>query len=594
MQELEYPFDSEFIIRKKKSIKKELLLHYEKNNISMMKKKIAILGGSTTNDIKDCLELFLLNYGIEGEFYQCDYGKYWEDIMFDNPKLDMFAPDIIYIHTSNKNINEWPTLCDNEKEIENKLNNLYGQFVAMWQKINEKYKAIIIQNNMEMPGFRLLGNMEAWNVHGKVSFVNRINDKFYEYARSHSDFYINDINYLSASVGLDVWDDLSCWYLYKYALSLKAIPVLCHNLANIIKAVYGKNKKAFVLDLDNTLWGGVISEDGLEGIRLGPDTAEGQAYSDFQKYIKEHKDLGVMLNVCSKNDEAIGKEGFLNPYTILSYEDFLTFKANWCEKNINIGDMAKDINILTESFVFVDDNPMERELVKSQMPEVAVPPISAVERYIKEIDKHGYFECVSLSDDDMKRNEMYQSNVKRNEEQRKFTDYKEFLCSLEMEAEIKNITEKEIERATQLANKCNQFNLTGKKITVDELKTFGVEGENIALYGKLKDKFGDNGIVTVLLGRVIDDSCIIDLWVMSCRVLKRELEHAIIDVLVEKCRKKGCKKIIGNYVQTAKNTMVKDLYENLGFYKKTDKENFWEFIIDDRYINKNNIIKMED
>lgn len=593
MKELEYPFDGEYIIRKKRKIKKELLLYYSENEMNLQKKKIAILGGSTTSDIKDCLELFLLNYGIEGEFYQSDYGKFWEDIIFDNSELVEFNPEIVYIHTSNNNITEWPEILDNEEIIENKLLNLYDKFEAMWEKINEKYKAVIIQNNMEMPGYRLLGNMEASDLHGRISFVNRINEKFYEYSRRNHNFYINDINYLSACYGLDKWDDTSSWYLYKYSLDVKAIPVLCHNIANIIKALYGKNKKAFALDMDNTLWGGVISEEGANGIKLGPDTPEGQAYSDFQKYIKSHKDLGILLNICSKNDEEIAKEGLLNSYSELKYEDFIGFKANWNEKSMNISEMAKEINILPESFVFVDDNPVERELVKSQQPKVSVPEISTIERYIKEIDKNGYFECVSLSKDDIKRNEMYQCNIKRQNEQSKYSDYNEFLKSLEMIAEIKQISEEQMERATQLSNKCNQFNLTGKKITFDEMKEICWDGNAIALYGKLKDKFGDNGLVTVLLGNIKDRTYYIDLWVMSCRVLKRDMEYAVMDCLMKICKTKNVKKIVGQYNPTNKNGMVKELYGNLGFAKVSEQENYWELVVDD-YINKNKVIDMEE
>ncbi|MBE5939357.1 MAG: HAD-IIIC family phosphatase [Lachnospiraceae bacterium] len=597
MRELEYPFESQYIIRKKRGIKKALLAYYSDNGTALQKKKIAILGGSTTNDIKDCMELFLLNHGFEPEFYESDYGQYWQDVMFDNEELDRFAPDIIYIHTSNRNINEWPQITDNEEVIERKLLGEYERFKVMWDKAEEKYKAVIIQNNMENPAYRLLGNMEATDSHGRINFINRLNQLFYEYCNAHKNFYINDINYLSASFGLDKWNDESYWYLYKYSLSLEAVPVLCHNIANIIKALYGKNKKAFALDMDNTLWGGVISEEGADGIKLGPDTPTGQAYSDFQRYIKSHKDRGILLNICSKNEEAVAKEGLMNSYSELKEDDFLGFKANWNEKSNSIIEIAGELNILPESFVFVDDNPVERDLVKNRIPGAAVPELSTVECYIKEIDKNGYFECVSLSTDDVKRNEMYKSNMLRQTEQNKYTDYSEFLKSLEMTAEIAAISDKEMERATQLSNKCNQFNLTNKKISSEDMNNICENDNNIALYGKLKDKYGDNGLVTVLLGRGEKNICYIDLWVMSCRVLKRDMENAVIDKLVEMCRSKGIDTIRGYYNPSSKNGLVKELYGQLGFTKTESRDNgdtYWELKIDSGYISKNKVITMEE
>jgi len=304
-----------------------------------------------------------------------------------------------------------------------------------------------------------------------------------------------------------------------------------------------------------------------------------------------------LLNICSKNEEAVAKEGLMNSYSELKEDDFLGFKANWNEKSNSIIEIAGELNILPESFVFVDDNPVERDLVKNRIPGAAVPELSTVECYIKEIDKNGYFECVSLSTDDVKRNEMYKSNMLRQTEQNKYTDYSEFLKSLEMTAEIAAISDKEMERATQLSNKCNQFNLTNKKISSEDMNNICENDNNIALYGKLKDKYGDNGLVTVLLGRGEKNICYIDLWVMSCRVLKRDMENAVIDKLVEMCRSKGIDTIRGYYNPSSKNGLVKELYGQLGFTKTESRDNgdtYWELKIDSGYISKNKVITMEE
>ncbi|MCR5654992.1 MAG: HAD family hydrolase, partial [Lachnospiraceae bacterium] len=252
MRELEYPFQAEYILKKKKSIKRELLGDGSKR----IKKKIAILGGSTTSDIRLMLELFLLDAGIEPEFYESEYAQYWQDVMFDNPELSEFSPDLIYIHTTARNINRFPTVRDSEERIADLVKETVAPFETMWTKIEETYHCPIIQNNFQQPSYRLLGNKDVSDPHGKLNFVNRLNEAFYEYAGAHANFFINDINYMASCYGLERWSDPFYWHMYKYEPAVPAIPELAYNLANIIKSIYGKNKKAFVLDLDNTLWGG--------------------------------------------------------------------------------------------------------------------------------------------------------------------------------------------------------------------------------------------------------------------------------------------------------------------------------------------------
>ena len=254
MRELEYPFDEELIIKKKKTLKKALLA--ERSDFTSV--KIAILGGSTTNDIRQILELFLLNNGIWPCFYESEYNRYYEDIVFENPALDEFSPDIIYIHTSNRNILERPSLKDSSFDIDTLLLNTVKKFKTIWDTAREKYHCTIIQNNFELPYFRLLGNRDASDVHGFTNFITRLNQKFYDYANLHEDFYIHDILTESSLYGLEEWANPYYWYMYKYALSVPAIPYTCYGLSNIIKSLYGKNKKAIALDFDNTLWSGVI------------------------------------------------------------------------------------------------------------------------------------------------------------------------------------------------------------------------------------------------------------------------------------------------------------------------------------------------
>lgn len=592
MKELEYPFDGDYLLKKKKSIRKELL----NRNIPLLEKKVAVLGGSTTNNVILMLELFLLNYGIKPEFYESEYNQFWQEAMFENQELEKFQPDIIYIHTNNRNISRYPRMSDGREAVDELLEQEYLRFVQMWDRLDKIYACPIIQNNFEYPYYRLLGNKDASDFHGRTNFITRMNMKFYEYAQEHEHFYINDINYLSADYGLEKWSDCFYWHMYKYAVAVPAIPALSFNLAKIIKSIYGKNKKSLVLDLDNTLWGGIVGDDGVENLVIGSDTSMGQVYLEFQEYIKAHKELGVLLNIDSKNEEENALAGLNHPAGCLKPEDFIVIKANWNPKDRNLDEIAKELNILPESLVFVDDNPAERHIVREQCPGAAVPEIDKVENYIKILDKSGYFEVTAYSADDRKRNRMYQENRERSKAEAAFANYGDYLKSLQMKAVIHPFEPVYMARIAQLTNKSNQFNLTTKRYTQSEIEDAASADDKVTLYGKLEDKFGDNGVVSVVIGQCKKTVLHIELWLMSCRVLKRDMEYAMMDTLVECCRKKGISRITGYYYPTAKNGMVKDFYGQLGFVKTSEDENGnseWEFEIGEDYLEKNYTIEIQ-
>ena len=589
MKELEYPFDSDLLIRKKRSIKKKLL---EENN-SFLDKKIAILGGSTTSTVKQMIELFLLNNGIRPSFYESEYNKFYEDAVFDNAELSEFKPDIIYVYTTYRKIIAFP---DMSHETDALLNNEIEKYRSIWESLKEKYNCPIIQNNFELPLYRLLGNKDASDIHGKVNYIGRLNNSFYEYAQNNDNFYICDINYISADYGLSRWHNEFYYHMYKYAMDVNAIPYIAFNVANIIKSLFGKNKKGFVLDLDNTLWGGVIGDDGVEGIQLGPEEAIGQAYSEFQRYLKEHKQLGIILNIDSKNDYENAIAGLNHPDSELHEDDFVDIKANWEAKDINFENIAKEVNLLPESLVFIDDNPAERHIVTEQLKGVIAPEIGSIENYIKVIDRSGFFEVTTLSKDDLKRNEMYMQNAQRIKAEASFSNYNDYLLSLDMKGIIRSFEPVYYDRIAQLSNKSNQFNLTTHRYTVNEIEEIAKNDDYIALYGKLIDRFGDNGLVSVVIGHIEENVCKIDLWIMSCRVLKRDLEYAMMDELVKRCKNKGINKIYGYYYPTAKNGMVKDFYSLQGFTKINEDEKGnteWSFEIDDDYQLKNEVIEVE-
>lgn len=600
MKELNYPFDSSYILKKRKSIKRELLSQIESAEQAGSKfliKKIAILGGSTTHDIKDILELFLLSYGIKTEFYESEYAQYWNDVMFDNSELVDFKPDIIFIHTSTRNITSFPTVRDSKETVNTLLEEQFSHFETLWNKASEIYKCPIIQNNFEQPFYRLLGNRDVSDFHGRVNFVSRLNQKVYEYAQSHENFYINDINYMASCYGLQKWSDPFYWHMYKYAMCVESIPEFAFNLANIIKSIYGKNKKAIVCDLDNTLWGGIVGDDGAENLEIGQETSIGQLYSEFQRYLKAHKDLGVLLTVDSKNEEESALAGLNHPDSILKPDDFIVIKANWNPKDLNLVETANELNIGADSMVFIDDNPAEREIVRAQVAGVGVPELAAPERYINVLDRSGFFEVTQFSRDDLTRNEMYRANAERAKQQASFADYGDYLLSLEMKAEIKSFVPLYMSRIAQLTNKSNQFNLTSLRCTQADIERVAADSNYITLYGKLEDKFGDNGVVSVVFGHVDEnDNTIfhIDLWLMSCRVLKRDMEKAMMDSLMAECKAHGIKNVKGYYYPTAKNKMVKEFFAQFSFEKMNEDEagnTTWERTVED-YQNLNRYIKV--
>ncbi len=589
---LNYPFDINNILKKKKAIKRELL---QQNNF--INKKIAILGGSTTSEIKNILELFLLKEGIKPEFYESEYGKYYEESMFGTPELKDFAPDIVYIHTTNINITEYPKLSDSKEDVQEKLKNEITKFKLIWEKIKSTYNAVIIQNNFELPYYRVLGNLDFSDIRGKTNFIMQLNAAFAEYAQIHDRCYINDINYLSSLFGLERWADQTYWLTYKYALSCEAIPLLCHNIAKIIKSIYGKRRKCLVVDLDNTLWGGIIGDDGVNNIQIGKETTVGEAYSRFQQYIKELKDAGVILAVCSKNDPNIAREGFLkHPDSILKLEDFAVFIANWNPKPQNITEIADVLNIGLDSLVFIDDDPVEREMVKSQLSMVEVPNlIDTVATFIDYIDREGYFEPVKILKEDLEKTKYYKDNIKREKLQGSFENYDDFLKSLNMKAEIEAFKPVYLDRITQITNKTNQFNFTTERYTLANIEAIAINPQYITLYGRLIDKFGDNGVISTIIGNIKKDELHIDLWLMSCRVFNRGMEYAMFDDLVDKCKRRGIKKIIGYYYKTAKNEIVSQKYGELGFkaiLKEDNGNSIWEFDIPKDYERKNRFIQI--
>ena len=590
---LSYPLVNDSLLRKQKSLRRKLL---DRKNIHYIDKKIAILGGATTADFKNLLEIFLLSSGIRPSFYESEYNKYYEDSVFPNVTLDNFAPDIVFVFTGIANLIHRPELTDDEAAVQEKLTAEYRRYETIWTSLAEKYSAIIIQNNFDPPYFHPEGNLDASLPQGFTRFVAVLNEKFASYAAVHDNFYLHDQGRVAMEVGLSQWHNRNHYHAYKLPMNYEAIPNVAWSAARLIRAILGKTKKVLALDLDNTLWGGIIGDDGLQGIELGHETPMGEAFLEWQRYVKHLKSRGILLAVCSKNEEKTAKEGFSHPDSILRVEDFVAFCANWEPKDLNLRKIAEDLNLGLDSFVFIDDNPAERALIRQSLPEVATPEVDSTDiaSYIRAIEGNGYFDVAVLSSDDFKRNQAYQANQNRQSLAKQMTNYDDFLQSLQMKATIGNFHELYFDRITQLTNKTNQFNLTTLRCTRADIERFANDGNHITLYCRMEDVFGDNGLISVIIAEIRNREAHIRLWLMSCRVLKREVENLMLDELMACAKDKGCATVVGYYCPTEKNKMVANLYKDFGFAlrEETSRGTIWEASVED-YENKNRFIHVQ-
>ncbi len=566
------------LIRKRRMLMKELEAD-EKNVIS---RKMLILSGSTIGELADQLQMFCLSKGIKLEIVQGDYGRFYEDAIYGKV-VSKDEYDFIYVHTSSRNILKWPEPFEDRATTEEKLNFEKGRIFQVVSALTKKYACPIIVNNFEMLPYRTLGNSEVWEKSGTIYFINQLNEYVNVLTTENNSLYINDMNYLSAYFGLKEWANPSYWYRYKYAMCIEAIPLVAQNLSTLVVALCGMNKKCLALDLDNTLWGGVIGDDGVDHIVIGNDSPQGEAYSEFQRYILRLKKGGMILGIISKNNEDVAKTAFGKNEMIIRDEDIASFKINWENKSENLWHMAEELNLGIDSFVLVDDNPMERDEVQKNLDIVTIPDLSKVENYISEMEECRLFEAIAFTEEDKIRTTYYIQNAQRKIEEKNFVDYNEYLASLQMEWEFTDFKEEALERITQLINKTNQFNLTTMRLNLQEVVERAKQPmQYICVQGKMKDKFGDNGLVTVLIGNVVDGICYIELWLMSCRVLRRDGEYKMFDYLLQQCKERNIKKIIGRYIPSAKNKIVSDLYEKLGFILQSvaeNKESVWEYRI---------------
>lgn len=526
--------------------------------------RVALVGSSTLDQLAVALKVWLNLNGFIPELFVADFNTMEQSILDPESQLYVFKPDLIWIVSNYRDFVPSTLGPASEEALVEAVNESVGRFTSLWEAVRQNSSAYIFQNNADIPAHRVFGNYEGNVGWSGVGFLRAVNQQLAECMEGAGT--VVDIDYISSLVGKRNWSDERFWFHSKHACSLDASCLLAYKTSRLIAGLKGQSKKCLVLDLDNTLWGGVIGDDGLEGIKLG-NGPEGEAYVAFQEYVLSLKKRGIVLAVCSKNEEENGMLPFKkHPDMRLKLDDIAVFVANWENKADNIRSIAASLDLGLDSFVFVDDNPAERKLVKDLLPMVEVPELPADPTgYIEALDQLALFETVSFSAEDSKRAAMYRDNAKRNEQKKSFTDLSSFLKSLSMESRIGSFDDFTLPRISQLINKSNQFHLTTTRYTEAEIREKRAAADYVCLDFTLSDRFGDNGLISVVILQLQSDDALIDTWVMSCRVLSRQMENFVYNVMRDIAAKHGCKRLVGIYKPTKKNKVVSDLYEKLGF-----------------------------
>jgi FkbH-like protein len=530
--------------------------------------RLAILSSSTTDHLLPSLRIGALRRGLWLSIYTGTYGQYAQELRDNRSALYAFGPDTILFALDARHVTTGFDAGMSPAEAAARTEEIATTIVSNWRAARSAFGCKIIQQTI-LPVFPpLFGSNEHRLPGSEAAVVQRLNLRLRELAESeHADLVSLDVQLTQD--GLAAWHDPVLWHRAKQDVHPAAGPVYGDLVARLLAAQQGRSFKCLVLDLDNTLWGGVIGDDGLDGIVLGQGSALGEAYVAFQSYVRALSRRGIILAVCSKNDEANALEPFeRHPDMVLKRSDIACFVANWTDKPANLRTIAERLNIGLDALVFADDNPFEREMVRREHPMVAVPELPEDPAiYADRIAQAGYFEGLHLTDEDTKRTHLYLANLKREELASSTTDMDAYLRSLNMELRWSRFDKIGLQRIVQLINKTNQFNLTTKRTTDEAINAAMADSRVLSLQLRLLDRFGDNGIIAIIIGRFESDSqdMLIDTWLMSCRVLGRQVEEATLNLIAAQAARLGARQLIGEYRPTAKNEMVREHYRTLGF-----------------------------
>lgn len=543
------------------SLKKNL-----KKDLSHLQKiKLAILGDTSTQLLGQAIKGYGIEEHINLDIYEAGYNQIEHQILDPASELYQFAPDFVLIfQATQKHLKNFYQLDEPTKQ--KYWQTQIEKVTHLYHTVQKHHTCQILYLNAAEIDDSVYGNYANKT---NVSFLyqlRNLNCELMQLGQTLPNFHICDLCALQSHYGHTFVFDPKTYTNMEMVFSLDFLPVVAKHTVDIIKSVSGKINKCLILDLDNTLWGGIIGDDGLENIQLG-DLGIGKVFVELQQWILQLKKRGIILAVCSKNEEEIAKEPFdKHPNMVLQLTDIAVFVANWHNKADNIKHIQSILNIGFDSMVFIDDNPYERNIVHMQLPEVSVPDLPKdPAEYLPYLKTLNLFETTSLTKDDANRTEQYQTEAIRKTAQLEFENETEFLCHLDMTSQIRPFDTFHIPRIAQLTQRSNQFNLRTIRYSEQDIQDLSNSDQHIARYFTLKDKFGDYGLVSVVILEKKQNALFIDTWLMSCRVLKRSLEQFIMNWLMKYATDMGYKSLTAEYIPTAKNGIVKDLYPNLGF-----------------------------
>lgn len=555
-------------------------------DLNFHKFNIAILRSITIEPMLPFIKVKCFENKINPELYLGDYNIFDQEIVNKNSGLYNFKPDVLIIFSRLEEIcprlvNSYIELSSEKVEME--IKNLLDKIERLLSTFRANSNAKIILHNFELPAFPIFGIIDIQHERSQKRVFNKINTGLVEIVKKYEEVYLLDYEHLVSLYGKKNWFDEKLWFMAKAPISRVGLEALANEYVKYFKAMLGLTKKCIVLDLDNTLWGGILGEEGIEGIKIG-HTSPGNAFIDFQRELLKLYQKGFVLAINSKNNEENVIEVFdKHPDMVLRKKHFASIKINWIDKVQNMKDIAEELNIGLDTLVFFDDSPVERELIKQQLPEIHTVELpNNPHLYSKILRELPDFQMLSFTEEDRKRGKIYYEQIKRKKLKESVTSLEGFYISLEMEAIIKRNDNFSIPRLAKMTQKTNQFNLTTIRYSETDISNFVASNDHCVYSLQLIDKFGDNGVVGEIIIKESGDAWEIDSFLLSCRVIGRTVETALLSHIIDEARKANIKSIIGKYIPTSKNFVVKSLYKDHGFelVKENGGTTIWKLDIE--------------
>jgi FkbH-like protein len=546
--------------------------------------RLAVLSNSTVDMMAPALVASAARHGIALELIQPSYDQVAQEALTPDSKVNRSNPDAVLLGLDYRALPLKISLGDAEASSAT-VQGCIGYLQALRNGIKANSNAVCIFQTFAPPVETTFGSLDRALPGTLRSLIDGINRELTEYVLTSGDVLL-DAAGLAETVGLADWHNAQLWNMGKFPFSDELIPLYADHVARTVAAIRGKSKKVLVLDLDNTVWGGVIGDDGLEGIKIAQGDARGEAHLAVQRLALDLRQRGIVLAVSSKNTDAVAREPFeKHPEMLLKLDHIAVFQANWNDKATNIQAIAEELSLGLDSIVFLDDNPVERGLVRKLLPQVSVPELPEDPAdYARTLAAAGYFEAVAFAGEDLKRAGFYQDNAKRANLQKQVGGVDAYLASLDMTITFQPFDATGRARIVQLINKSNQYNLTTRRYTDPEVAQAENDPEVFTLQVRLADIFGDNGMISVVICRPGEAGVWeIDTWLMSCRVLGRKVEHMVLREILQHAREAGVYKLAGVYRPTDRNKLVVDHYSKLGFTKVKEDESgmtHWELAVE--------------